>query len=191
ERKACGVIRPGDARLARDLAPKLRIDWREKRIARRARMNAGDLEPRGHRHGRGENIAAADHHDLVHIAGASVLARGTESDVETGRQHNAWRDETEITRQHDVGAAIERLADRMKRLAAHDDGTIERESAEVPEIGTDVPWQLSALADDVVLADGGDEHDVHGAGFCANTASASPSRRQIFHSSMTRAPIDR
>src|SRR6185312_14086253 len=68
---------------------------------------------------------------------------------------------SKVARDHDVGATIERTADRLEGLATHDDRPIDRERAEMGEIGFQPPWKLAFAADDSVLADGGDQHDLH------------------------------
>ena len=74
-----------------------------------------------------------------------------------GDDMHARRGEIGLAGDDDVVAAVERLADRLVGLAAHDDGLAERELAEALEVGRHAPGQLAVAADDAVLRHGDDE----------------------------------
>ena len=59
----------------------------------------------GHWHCRREYIASADHHDFIGPALDRVGVGIAESSIETCGQHRPRRDQTEISREHDVGTA--------------------------------------------------------------------------------------
>src|SRR5262249_31033121 len=62
-------------------------------------------------------------------------------------------------RNDDVIARVERLADRLVGLAAHDDGLAQGELAEALEVRAQPPRQLAVAAEDAVLGDSHDEGD--------------------------------
>ena len=171
---------------AGNLGPHCGIDGRKQRIALRRGMDVGDLQPVRHRHGGGEHVAAADHHDLLRAALFGVLPRGLDRRVQAGGRHRARRGPAGFAGQHDIGAVLERLADRLIGLAPHDDRLADGERAKMREVGFQPPRQLAVAADDVVFADRGDQHDLHQrAPSPAKLANALPLKRQIRHSSIT------
>src|SRR5262245_52888607 len=114
-----------------------------------------------HRDCGGEDVAPADHHNFVDAAFCGVLSRNAERRIEARRQHSAASDQTEITREDDIGAPVKHLADRLVRLAAHDYGAIEGKLAKTLKVRLQVPGQLTFAANDQVVADCCHEHDFH------------------------------
>ena len=74
----------------------------------------GNLQPVGQRHRRGEYIATADHHDFIDSALGSVGTREAKCGIEAGGQYCARRDQGEIAGEHDIGAAWQQLANRIR-----------------------------------------------------------------------------
>src|SRR5262249_38480200 len=88
-----------------------------------------------------------------------VAAGRGEGGVEVRCDHRTCCREFAITAYHNGGAALERLAERKKGLAPHDDRLAQGERAEVLHVGPEPPRQRIAAADHAVLGDGGDEED--------------------------------
>ena len=107
------VVRSSIAVLVRYLLPDLWIDWGEQRIPIGRSMHMGDLQPIGHRHGCGKNIAAADHHDFIDATLGCILRAKLSAASRLVAKHGARRDKNEIAREHDIGAALEHLSDEL------------------------------------------------------------------------------
>src|SRR5262245_53612978 len=126
-------------------------------------MHMGDFKAVGHLHRRSKDIATADHHDFIHPAlgriGAGIAERGTQ----TCRQYGAPSDKAEVARQHNIGPARKQSADRLMRLAAHDERTIHCNFAEMLEIRFKTPREVSLTPYDRIVADRRNEHNFHDA----------------------------
>ena len=114
----------------------------------------------------GVDFGAAGDDDRVHLPAQGVPAGGGKGGVEARRDHRARSREFAITAYDDGGASSERLADRKKGLAPHDDRLAHGERTEILHVGPEPPRQRVSAADDAVLGDGGDEEDVRQGSDC-------------------------
>jgi hypothetical protein len=67
--------------------------------------------------------------------------------------------EARLSRHDDVLATIERLADRIIGLAAHDDRLAQGDLAEALEVGGEPPGQFAIAADEAIFGHGYDKRD--------------------------------
>ena len=155
------VVRPGRMVGALDLAPDLRIDGRERRVARGLQLDAGDHQAIGVRDGLRIDIGAAHHADLIDAAAQRIAARRIErgGDARSSPAHPG-SSTSGSRRHHDIGAAWQRPArERLVGLAAHHHRLAPGDVAEVPHLGLEPPRQFAALPDHAVLGDGDDQDD--------------------------------
>jgi hypothetical protein len=141
------------------LAPDFGIDRWEARVAVDAAVNLGNDETRSQGQRLGVNLGAAGDDDGVRLPAPGVAAGRGKGGVDARGDDRARRGEFAVTAHHDGGASLERLADRKKSLAAHDDRLAHGERAEMLHVGPEPPRQRIATADDAVLGDGGDDED--------------------------------
>jgi len=127
------------------------------RVAFGRRMNAGQVNSVGHGERCIENTGAADDHDLV------AAARSRENPPQRQRIDYAFacRDAVDLERgiagDDNVVATVERLADRLKRAPAHDDGLAHRQPPEGLEVRRQPPRQAAVASDDAVFRYGNDK----------------------------------
>ncbi len=153
------VLRAGFLPLARGFSPDFRVDRRKMHVAVGTRVNVGDFKTVGQRHRLREYPGAADDGDGRDAAAQCVAARRIERPVEIGRDERPGQREIRIAGDHDIGAPIERLADRQIGLASHHHRLAQGEAAEMREVGLHPPRQPAGAPDHAVLGDGGDEDD--------------------------------
>jgi hypothetical protein len=90
-------------------------------------------------------LPADDHHLVTPRFSASSRPRSMASSTEAATSYAGMR-EVAPMRDHDVVAAVERLADRVVGLAAHDHGLAKRDLAKPLEVGRQLaraacPWR--------------------------------------------------
>src|SRR6185369_15529161 len=117
-------------------------------------MNLRQDQPGRVAQSRAEQLVAADHERGL------VCGAHRKGILERGRDARARSMKARASRYHDIGTVRQRLADRLPRLAAHDDRMAEGHLLEVFHVFRQVPRKLAAGADHPVF--GHCRHEIDG-----------------------------
>ena len=136
-----------------DKLPLALIDFREEGVAFDLGMNARQIEPAGFGQEQCVNLAAADDHDLLRIAGGAQRFGGRGDDIATIGL------EITSSRHDDILPTRQRPADRLPCSTTHDNRLTHREPFEPFQIFRDLPRQVAVPTDNVVRRRSDDDAD--------------------------------
>lgn len=155
ERVGVGIFLIGGEVLAPGFLPYFVVDLREKGIRVEIVMNDGEIDAIRKVHGLTVNFRAAANKYLILI----LAQRQT---VFNGLYHLAAGNGNVLPGNNDIAAAGQRLANRIKSFAAHDDGASRGDILKMLQIIRHMPKKLVVFTDGVVFAYGDDDRDGHG-----------------------------
>ena len=141
--------------LAIDEPPLVLVEGRKPGVAPLDReVELGEVKPVGDRQRLREKLAAADDENLV------VGAGGHQRLIEAVRDEAArGRCVSSVPRDYDGRSAGQWLADRLERLASHDQVMTHRQLFEPLEVGRQMPGQFVVDTDDSIAVHRDDERD--------------------------------
>src|SRR5207253_3190864 len=105
------------------------------------------IDPLTQRQGVAIDLRAADDHQLIVVRRAQPVARGVESFFQRANDVTALGAEIRSTAEDDVEPLIERFADHLMGVTAHEDWFVQRELAEALEVARQMPRKTGISAD--------------------------------------------
>src|SRR5262249_13748917 len=99
------------------------------------------------------------HGDLIDAAPQRVAARALQRRAHIRRNQHTGRGKTAVAAHYDVGAARQRPAQRLERLAPHHHGLAPGARTKTPHVRLEPPRQRVVPTDDAVFRDSRDKYE--------------------------------
>src|SRR5215467_270042 len=151
------VVGPSGIFSPRGLTPLRRVDRRKHGVPFRSGMHVSDFEACSPVDGLRIYVGAAANHDGRGAPPQRVTFRYLHRRFQARRHHDPGCSEIRISRDDDVGAVLQGLAERKESPAPHHDRMTDGQCAKSLEIGLEPPWQTTGAPNNAVLRNSGDE----------------------------------